>query len=549
MPEALVGEYGSGFYPQDTTISLRRYLDMREGIQMLNPRVAPFFTLLSKLRKENAEDTYFRYMEDEYFTYRNFTADYVVVNRINADGASVDESVAFLRLRNPSDMQGLEAPPHLSDGGYATDGTTLHFKVSDGTNVMNLFFEKNAVHKAGTWRTVDPSSGGIWSGLNTDWTASDASGAVDTTEYLTGYLLMIGYDDDGTFDASACSNWRNGTTGSITADECVMRGTTIDAAPSTLAAAWDGHATNTVDTTEVTVEVITPNLYDGGGFYEGAGLPEETRKTVRSGFNVTQIYKTPYTITGTAQAIRWKGGAELARKRKRHGIAHKIDIENSLFFNGEYSDTGGESPKRTTRGLGVGKGATLSNAGYIKTHNVDAYDVIHDGDGLTHTTNPYLIENNSTDFYGHLSDAFERMFDHPNSSGTKLLMVGQPFKGAFTKNANPVGGANAPWAYDPGIGAAGLTVGLEITGYRTAFGLVNVVYNPILQGQYKNYGVVIDFDNVRLRPIPGRDTHIVTGTQTNDTDGLGETYLTELGLELMFEQTCGIIKMIPDQGE
>ena len=71
-----------------------------------------------------------------------------------------------------------------------------------------------------------------------------------------------------------------------------------------------------------------------------------------------------------------------------------------------------------------------------------------------------------------------------------------------------------------------------------------VIPTPVLRGFYEDYAVILDFANISLKVLPGRDTHIVTNAQGNDEDGLKEYILTEMGLKVMHEQTHGILKLV-----
>jgi hypothetical protein len=86
------------------------------------------------------------------------------------------------------------------------------------------------------------------------------------------------------------------------------------------------------------------------------------------------------------------------------------------------------------------------------------------------------------------------------------------------------------------------TFGLNVTKYVTPFGVYNIVLEPLFEGAvYGGYGVVLDVDNIRYRPLKGRDTKLETNIQSNDADERQDQYITEAGLEVRLPKTHAVL--------
>ena len=529
-----IGKYGAGFYQGD--IADRRHtIDMSKKIHMLSPTDTPFYVMLANMRKENADQAKFEWMEDEYFTIRTFNADIVV-----ADGSA--DSSAWLALRNPNDIQGLKAPPYIeADEGYDTTETLL-YKITfdhDADDVFDetlwIIFEKSAVANAGVWRSAFDISA----------VATTVTGTnIDTSTDPTGYFMVLGHLEGGVgaFDFSAADG-HHGSGGTILTNESVIinssGSTGTKAEDSGTAAAVDTPSSQTLaaGTYPCKVEAFTPTVLNGG-HYEFSGLPEESRKSIRLMENYTQIEKTPYSISNTMIASKMVGGTELSRIQAFGGIEHKQNMEQIVMFNeaSAYDTANAESPKRTTQGMGVGK---TGKNGFIKTH--------HPGTAITSATSTYCILNTIAGFYPDLSDACAEIFsDAIIGSTTKVMYVSQKWLGAFTTNAGSVASASAPSPFpiitQMSSGGSAETYGIAVTAYRSPYGLLKVVSAPLLRGIYEDWALIVDFKQVALKVL--RDTHIVKNSQGNDEDGYQEYYITEAGLKCMHEQTHAMLRLV-----
>ncbi len=542
-----IGQPGGAGYP---SLSHRVALDMSDTLYKIAPDSAPFLALLSGVQK-NPCQTEFGWMMDDNFNIRTFTADLVVA-------AGGGDALAYLKLRTPSDAQGLEAPPFLTpSSSYDLSEIILYELTADDAGTEYtwwVIFEKSAVEWAGKWRTVDVSASST--------VALAVNAAITDPE---GYFILIGANVSGvTWNPATGQYWHSDASGTIgnyasmvagNSNECIGLSPTgggddqVDSlvvggnsAPIKAQAAPGSNAF-AAGTYPCKVRVFTPEMM-GEGFPEGSGLPEESRKGVTKDENIPQIFKLPYSMTGTAMNISYVGGDEWARTRARKGKEHAINLDQTLMFQGEYDidNQYSESPQRRTRGLGIGlNGAgttpfnSKSDIGFIKTHNVDR--LIAAG-GTTHATNALLVQNSPTTFFDHMDDAVDLIFDDlAVGSDTKVVMGSHKWASIMSK----AGREHNSYQWIPG--QMNETFGLVVNTFVTPHGTIKFVKHPAFRGWYEDYAVSLDFANIKYRFIPGRDSHIITNAQLPDEDKYKEYWLTECGLECQFEHTHSIMKL------
>lgn len=89
--------------------------------------------------------------------------------------------------------------------------------------------------------------------------------------------------------------------------------------------------------------------------------------------------------------------------------------------------------------------------------------------------------------------------------------------------------------------------GVNITEYITPFGTVAIVFNPLMDGKFTNWGFTIDPELVTLRYMAddakgSRKFRIEENVQTPGTDGKQDKLLMDVGLQLVSEECHGILK-------
>ena len=243
-----------------------------------------------------------------------------------------------------------------------------------------------------------------------------------------------------------------------------------------------------------------PIVIVGNANEEGSGTREiKTTKEVEV-FNYTQIFKTPFGVTNTENATDMYGGSDLNYQRKKKGIEHLVDMTRAFYFGERKEDLTGNKPRRTTGGI-------LS---FLTENNYDA------GGQLT-----------QAEFDNNISEVVFRY-----GSKEKLLLCSARLLSVINE-----------WALGKlQIDQNAKRFGLNIMEYLTPFGVFKLVYDPILEGaEYGGYGIVLDVENIKYRPLQGRDTKLETNIQGNDEDQVIEQYITEAGIEVRLPKTHAVI--------
>ena len=528
MAQDTTGLYGSGFYSTDLR-GRRLQIDFDADLPMLAPNEAPMLAISSK-SKQPTNDSEPEWMEDEYFITRSIKATYVV---LQADNAAANDYVAYLQFESKNDMMALEAPPYLADlddydAVSPTNTQTLILQVVEtgGTtdqDTMYIIAEKKGVEQAGMWRTVDVS----------------ARYTSEVTTDPTGYFLLIGHAEDvGTFhmsDAGACNDISDHS-GAIALDECVVLSSDKDI--------WTGGVPGedfdspdaTAQSNSVVVNILTPNIANKG-FREGSGLPEESRKGIRTYSNYVQIFKTVGSITGTAEARGYIGTPEHQRVLKRKGKEHAHDQEWAIITNGAKAGTlTEESPRRTMGGLGVG---LTDKSGFIKTHHPGTATAnATSGDGV------YCIPDDHDEFFYALDAVAERLFDGRVGSDKRILFCSNKLIGRFSRYAQGLKSTaySTVWNLDPTAGNRFAEYGLRVKTIITSYGDIELIRHPSLTGALENYGFFLD-DSL-FKVMPYRGTKLNLNEQLPGYDKIVDYYLTETTVKLKHEQEHGIIKLV-----
>lgn len=243
-----------------------------------------------------------------------------------------------------------------------------------------------------------------------------------------------------------------------------------------------------------------PLVIIGNANEEGSGVRTIKSTQEAEVFNYTQIFKTPFGVTNTQNASAFYGGNDLSYQQKKKGIEHMVDMARAFYFGQKKLDTTGEHPKRATAGL-------LS---FLTSNNYDA------GGALTQSEFDQSI--------------CEVAFKY--GSKEKLML-------ASARVLSVING----WALGKlQIEQGEKTFGLAVVKYVSPFGVLNLVHEPLFEGAvYGGYAAIVDVENVKYRPLKGRDTKLETNIQANDIDGRTDQYITEAGLEVRNPETHALL--------
>lgn len=253
----------------------------------------------------------------------------------------------------------------------------------------------------------------------------------------------------------------------------------------------------------------TPNSYDlsdndwvlliGNAMKEGSNAPSEKIGQPTKKSNYAQIFRTPFSITGTTEAESTRTSEqERTRLTRKKGMEHKIDIERAVLFGEKREYISGNEIRRTLGGM-------------TQFINSNVYDA---GGALTESE----FENSFC----------EQIFKY--GSSTKLL----------TASSRLISVINGFGRDKLQVVSKDNSYGLRMTRYISAHGDLLIVPSKVLINYFSGYGVVVDIAKVEFKPL--RDTDLKRNIQPDDEDALRDEYFTEATLKVENEECHGIIK-------
>lgn len=519
--------YGSKFVSDKQFV-----LDMKENISLFGADASPFYSWSSMVRKNPTHSTEFSWMEDELFVHRDISC---VLKRTVGD---TGKYVYTIKMMNAADWSAFEAAP-LADAltqsalgassvaGLA-NGPTIYARIYNpavsGVGVLNFIPTAAGLANGPQVRTFTNAKGNSMTIQNELVVADDSATA--GTIAIGGITAWTNYERD-------LFRYCSDGSGATTAEKDITK-TNLDAL-------W------TADTvTGCYIHVFTPNEHFKG-FAQGSGLPNESRKRIRSFKNYVQIFKTPYSIANTLKSIQLYGGPELAKLRYRKAVQHKIDIERAILFQGGGTENGSsapnwgyiggtslENPITRFKGLGVGT-TTLGTAGWIVSKNggIDS---------------AFRLPANATGTMSDLNGLTRRLFEdniEGGSSTSKVVFASKKWMQVLSEmafragNGGAMGGA-AGFAWGNMVQKEG-RLGTKVRTLETPFGDLNFVDMPHFRGMYEDYALVVDFNHIEIRPL--RDTVLNANCGDGTIDGQIDYYLTEVGFECRHEAAHAILKL------
>jgi len=242
-------------------------------------------------------------------------------------------------------------------------------------------------------------------------------------------------------------------------------------------------------------------LLIGNAMREGSTVPTEkigqpTKKT-----NFCQIFRTPFSITGTTEAERTRTSEqERTRLTRKKGMEHRIDIERAVLFGEKREYISGNEIRRTMSGI----------TQFIQSNVYDAGGTMTESE-FENSFCEQVFKYGST---RKLLVASSRLISVINGFGREKLQV-VPKDQAY---------------------------GLRMARYISAHGDLLIVPSKVLINYYSGWGIVVDMDKVEYKPL--RDTVLKRNIQPDDEDAVRDEYFTEATLKVENEECHGIIKNV-----
>jgi hypothetical protein len=257
-------------------------------------------------------------------------------------------------------------------------------------------------------------------------------------------------------------------------------------------------------------QVVGTAMNDGDGLLiignhaqEGAAIPTAVSYAPNVISNYTQIFRDPVAITGTGKSTNMRYGKPKVELKREALETHGMGIEKAFLFGGQVEDTSGAQPERTTKGL----------LNFISTNVLDA------SGGFTISGWETFLEGVFK--FGSQTKAL--------FAGARLITVAN----AMARNHTQIEAVPTTEAY-----------GVQMNKWLTPFGSVMLINHPLLANNptFTSWGFVTDMKYVVYRFLIERDTDYYENRQNPGDDSQKDEFLSECGLELDFEESCGIVK-------
>lgn len=227
--------------------------------------------------------------------------------------------------------------------------------------------------------------------------------------------------------------------------------------------------------------------------------------------NYCQIFKTPYQITKTALATKFRTGDPKKNEQKRKSFQHAEKIEQALLWGKAYETTdatNGNMPLRYTGGL---------------RHFITSHRTVFSADPTVDT------------FLSAVYPVFD--YDAGGAGDERIVFCGNGALNYLNKLVRSE--TNSRVTFDKVIEYYGMKLQRWVipqgTLYLKSHPLMNV--HPVYQ--YSMF--VVNPAGITYRPLTGRDTKLEKDIQENDADYIKDQWLTEAGFEFHHERTFAYI--------
>jgi hypothetical protein len=358
------------------------------------------------------------------------------------------------------------------------------------------------------WTKPMPTQGGTVSGLYTESSLTTAISAAGTSgatyyakvaeavadEFRAGHQAILRYSSDPTMDVN-----------------CEVTAVTKNGANSVLAVklleADDNSLVSGNNLTKCDSILIVGNINA-----EGASMPSAIAYKPTKLYNYTQIFRSPLSITRTAQRTKLRTG-DAYKEAKREALElHSIEMEKAFIFGEKTEGTGDNGkPKRTTQGI-------IPCIRENVSANVLNYTLDADFSGKVWT-------DGGDDW---LDETFELLFRY--GSEEKLAFVGS---GALL-GINKLVKAKGYYGFTPQT----KSYGIKVLEWVTPFGVVYMKTHPLFTHNAADRYSMLIIEPALLQYCYIDDTTFKPDKSSGaaSIDGLEEEYLTEAGMELHFPE-------------
>ena len=245
----------------------------------------------------------------------------------------------------------------------------------------------------------------------------------------------------------------------------------------------------------------------GNAAAEGATLGTLIQTKKVANYNYAQIQRDPWGFTNTLVASKLYGGPEPANEAKKKLIEHKRQLENTMFFGVRDLNTSGSAPIGYCGGLFQYVTSNITTSVGTLTESV---------------------------FEAFLRKAFRY------GSQNKVFFCSPLVLSALSSFAQSKLAPPSPSITEYGVS---LSTYQSAQGAKVQIAVKRDWYDfQSTSGQYGGIGVMVDMDDVTMRPL--RNTVLKPDRQANDEDSVKQEYLTEWSMEIGNEKKHAIISGI-----
>ena len=257
--------------------------------------------------------------------------------------------------------------------------------------------------------------------------------------------------------------------------------------------------------------------------------------------NVTQIFRTPFSISRTAMktSAKYDPSGVWKDRSKEASVTHMTEIEYAFFLGQRYSDLTGVTdggvgqPVYYTAGIyhflqaweAAGADAAFNDFADYRGASAAAVTLnTDDNKRIVAPTGGILTEK---DYDGYTERCFRVTMSTDNS---KLAFCGNGFLNVINQLYKSKGVLNADLPMTE-------TYGMDVVAHRCPFGKIYYKTHPLfnLNPNLRNSAVFMDVGNILYRYID--DTDLLENRQENDADYRKDEWLTECGLEFRYPES------------
>lgn len=343
----------------------------------------------------------------------------------------------------------------------------------------------------------------------------------DNSMFRVGHQVKIGQPTTGNTATVV-----NDLIGVVTVNPANQPGfITVRALSSTQAGVDNGASENTGKEVWVIGSTFSQGSYD---------VSQEIYNLPQNYGNYCQIFRTPFSITGTAlkTSAKYDETGPYKDKAKEHSVMHMIEMEKAFIFGVARKVVGNDGlPQYTTNGILTYLRA-WENAVYGPT--TAAADT--DDDKRIISNSAGTLSEKAYDGY------LERVFRVTNNkSNEKLVLCGSgalSVINAMYKNKTTLTSKQGD----------DTTYGMTVVQHDTPFGTIYYKSHPLFsQNPTMRYNMLFcDVPNMKYRYVTGRDTEILKNRQPNDADFRKDEWLSECGLEVHFPESFMYLQNVKD---